>query len=369
MEFKILAPFQTENRFFRDNVNTGWQIEKPKNIANQNFHYFKYINIDRDWHFARNTRYLFPIYYEAESNIMEEAIKFVKENLDLFGKKILIPVFLDPLEGNDYIAPDIDYFCNRFYNSFPVYYISADYKLKFRKNLFKFIYNDQWVKHVKPQDKPITYDVGKTFINLNRVARFHRCLLMQSIIDAGMLKEGYNTWANTYDAYSQFAETYPDNTINNQTYDILDVKDITAANPTQLVPIEHCKKTMIYVNTETHVDNNVLFISEKTYKPISIGMPFMTLGNPGTLELLREMGYATFSRWIDESYDVDRPIEDRIRVIVDNLTMLNGMHRKQKLKVRNEMREVCQHNLELYKLHNRKNSLIENLSLIKAGWI
>jgi len=31
MEFKILAPFQTENRFFRDNVNTGWQIEKPLN--------------------------------------------------------------------------------------------------------------------------------------------------------------------------------------------------------------------------------------------------------------------------------------------------------------------------------------------------
>ena len=56
---------------------------------------------------------------------------------------------------------------------------------------------------------------------------------------------------------------------------------------------------MFYLTTETHVDNNVLFISEKTYKPISIGMPFMSLGNPGTLEYLRSKGFITFSDWID----------------------------------------------------------------------
>ena len=370
MEFKILAPFQTMNRFFNDNVNAGWDIEKPCNVTHDsNFHYFKYINIDRGWHIARNTRYIFPIYYDAEADIMDQAVKFVKKNLELFTKRKLIPVFMDPLEGNDYIAPDIDYFCNQFYNSFDVYYISADYKLKFRNNLFKFIYNDQWVKHVKPQDKPITYDVGKTYINCNRVARYHRCVLMQSLIDNDLLKDGYNTWANTYDAYSEFAEQYPKNTINQYKYDILDVENITEANPTQLVPLEHCKNTMIYINTETHVDNNVLFLSEKTYKPISIGMPFMSLGNPGTLEYLRELGYATFSRWIDESYDLDYPLTTRINIMINNIDLLNKMPRKQKLKVRNEMREVCQHNLDMYKLMYKKNSLIETLQLIKAGWI
>jgi len=370
MKLKILASFQTINRFYQDNVAMDWRLEPADLVTESNkFHYFKYLDIDTSWTFEKDTSYIFPIYYETEARLMEDAIKFVRENLDLFESKKLIPVFLDPLEGNDYIAPDIDYFSNTFYNSFPVYFISGDYRLKYRNNLFRFVYNDQWIHHVQPAEDIISYGCEKTYINLNRVARFHRCLLMQEIIDNDLLQHGYNTWADTYGAYDEFAVCYPNNTIKKQRYDILDVEDISAANPTLITPAEFCKNTFLYLNTETHVDNNVLFVSEKTYKPISLGMPFMSLGNPGTLEYLRERGFATFGQWLDESYDLDLPLEKRIEIIVKNLQKVTSLSLKKRQKIRRAMEEICRHNLNLYKLLQQKNNLIENLKLIEARMI
>lgn len=368
MKFKILAPFQTINKFYQDNSAMNWTLETDKLVSEINkFHYFKYLEIDDTWDFNDQKSYIFPIYYEAEATLMEDAIQFVKNNGDLFYSRKLIPVFLDPLEGNDYIAADIDYFVNTFHNSFPVYFISGDYRLKDRNNLFTFVYNDQWLHHVEPQNEPISYSPNKTYINLNRVARYHRCMLMQKLIQSGLMQHGYNTWANTYGAYDEYARDFPHNQIQKQKYDILDVADVSAENPTLRTPVDFCKETFIYLNTETHVDNKVLFVSEKTYKPISLGMPFMSLGNPGTLDFLRSKGFVTFNNWLDESYDLDKPIEDRIDIIANNLYRFSIMSDKKKVKVRQAMQEVCEHNLNLYKLLQKKNDLIEKLKLIQAG--
>jgi hypothetical protein len=207
------------------------------------------------------------------------------------------------------------------------------------------------------------------YINLNRVARYHRCELMQSIIDNDLLKYGWNTWADCYAALLEYEHKKPGSTIRNQQYDILDVEDVIAANPTKQIPMKHCQCSFIYLNTETHYDNEVLFLSEKTYKPISIGMPFMTLGNVGTLEFLRHRGFATFSDWIDESYDLDMHIDDRVKIIVKNLKYIKSLTSTQRIKIRQEMTEVCKHNLTVYKQLNRKNSIIEKLKLIEKGAI
>lgn len=61
-----------------------------------------------------------------------------------------------------------------------------------------------------------------------------------------------------------------------------------------------------YINlvTETTFFNkDTLFVSEKVYKPILLGQPFIVLGSPGTLSLLKSQGYETFSPYINEEYD------------------------------------------------------------------
>ena len=56
---------------------------------------------------------------------------------------------------------------------------------------------------------------------------------------------------------------------------------------------------------ETHHQNigDNIFLTEKTFRAIYMGMPFMICGNPGSLELLRMLGYKTFPSVFDEQYD------------------------------------------------------------------
>jgi hypothetical protein len=57
---------------------------------------------------------------------------------------------------------------------------------------------------------------------------------------------------------------------------------------------------------ETHFDvdqSGGAFLTEKTFKPIKYGQPFVIAGGPGSLQALRDMGYRVFDEVIDNRYD------------------------------------------------------------------
>ena len=62
-------------------------------------------------------------------------------------------------------------------------------------------------------------------------------------------------------------------------------------------------KTYISIVTETNLDSAVLRITEKTFKPLALGHPFVTIGCKGSLEIARSLGYSIFDEIIDQSYD------------------------------------------------------------------
>ena len=362
--FKIIADFQTQNKFYVDNKDI-WVYEEDAlwNTGNK-FHFWKYVKLDTEPQLELGKQYIFPIFWDPSPEFMMKVITYVKNNITAFFNKTLIPVFIDHLEGNNGVAERVDYFAKTFYGAVPTFLISADYKLNNRQNLFEFMYVDQWAHHVIPETNVIGYQSNKLYINLNRVAREHRCSLLQAIIDNGMINDGYTTWANTGNAYARYLLEHPDSTINNYNYDILDVADITTANPTAIIPLEYCKQSFMYIVTETHINIEQLFISEKSYKPISIGMPFMILGNPGTLDLLHTKGYITFNKWFDETYDQVLPLDKRIKIMMENLDYIKGLTDQQRIDLRQEMMPICRHNLEVYKMHQRKNSYLELLESV-----
>ena len=55
-----------------------------------------------------------------------------------------------------------------------------------------------------------------------------------------------------------------------------------------------------------------IHLSEKSFKPIWFMQPFVIVGVPGALKSLRDIGYETFSQWIDESYDSIQSAEERV---------------------------------------------------------
>jgi len=73
---------------------------------------------------------------------------------------------------------------------------------------------------------------------------------------------------------------------------------------------EYAHYTQSYCNIvlETHFDadqSGGAFLTEKTFKPIKHGQPFVIVGAPGSLAALRSLGYRTFDHVIDHSYDLE----------------------------------------------------------------
>jgi hypothetical protein len=71
---------------------------------------------------------------------------------------------------------------------------------------------------------------------------------------------------------------------------------------------QHFSQSYCHVVLETHFDadqSDGAFLTEKTFKPIKHGQPFVIVGAPGSLQALRDLGYRTFDHAIDNSYDLE----------------------------------------------------------------
>jgi len=62
-----------------------------------------------------------------------------------------------------------------------------------------------------------------------------------------------------------------------------------------------CTDSYIHLVTETTV-LPMVFITEKTWKPIASGQLFLIIGNPGTIQALADLGVDTFDDIIDHKY-------------------------------------------------------------------
>jgi hypothetical protein len=115
-------------------------------------------------------------------------------------------------------------------------------------------------------------------------------------------------------------------------------------------------KSFLNIVTETLYDIDSLFISEKTYKPIYLCQPFIVFGNPFTLNKLHELGYKTFDKWWDESYDSELDLKIRFNKIVKVMETISELNLDELKELKNEMRDVVVHNyLNFFKVNELKD--------------
>jgi hypothetical protein len=88
----------------------------------------------------------------------------------------------------------------------------------------------------------------------------------------------------------------------------------------------HYVNTALYTNSyfqiviETHFDadqSGGTFITEKTWKPIKFGQPFVVIGPAGTLSALRASGYSVFDDVLDNTYDTVQDNTERYFAVRD----------------------------------------------------
>jgi hypothetical protein len=107
----------------------------------------------------------------------------------------------------------------------------------------------------------------------------------------------------------------------------------------QILPVKVYEKTNWCIVAETNYDRNFVFLTEKIAKPIMAKMPFLIIGNPNSLDMLRSLGFKTFDGIIDESYDRMPNLYHRIDAVVK---VIEDLHCDQKVP-----QQILDHNYKI----------------------
>jgi len=140
------------------------------------------------------------------------------------------------------------------------------------------------------------------FMYLNKAQRHHRDLLFDSLINKGLLDKSLYSYHHRGIALDQkyemqqYRDSYPQYGADRDIFER---------------PYNDSAWNIV---SETSVDEK--FITEKTWKPILAKQPFIVHGYSGILADLRQLGFNTFSDWIDESYDTLQDLASRTKSIV-----------------------------------------------------
>jgi hypothetical protein len=96
---------------------------------------------------------------------------------------------------------------------------------------------------------------------------------------------------------------------------------------------------------ETFFTGNTFFPTEKTWRAVASKTPFVVQGPTNFLKRLKKLGFKTFDRWWDESYDND-PYEYKLTAILRVIDQINSLDIN---KVYNEMQPILEHNYNVFK--------------------
>ena len=200
------------------------------------------------------------------------------------------------------------------------------------------------------------------YLNYNRQSRFHRVCMLSKLLQHELFDKGMNSFNTMGRSFNQFSKMLEDfepglSVYGQQLFDRApifvdaDNSDITSS----VGDLSNYKDTFMSLISETLTGPGTLFCTEKTWRSIIVGHPFMILGNTNTLKYLKSQGFRTFSNWIDESYDDCDELDKKINIILSNLEKFSKMSIDELKIIRNEMKPILIYNkLHMIKLSRNK---------------
>lgn len=174
----------------------------------------------------------------------------------------------------------------------------------------------RWVNR-RQQPSPIQPHARRyRFTALNRLHKTWRAFVMADLQDLGLLED--SLWSYNHGTMDLADQDHPldvtaipewisttDRFLADAPY-VCDSDNMNVMNDHVQVNVELYTGSYCHIVLETFMDadgSNGCFLTEKTYKCIKYGQPFVIIGTPGSLAQLRREGYRTFDTVIDPTYD------------------------------------------------------------------
>ena len=104
--------------------------------------------------------------------------------------------------------------------------------------------------------------------------------------------------------------------------------------------------SLVYVPTETVYFGKRLHITEKTFKAITLEMPFVLVAPAHSLEYMRSYGFRTFDGIFDESYDLEEDDTVRIKKVTKLLKDLDNLSVAERQQIHRACLPIVQYNFE-----------------------
>jgi hypothetical protein len=96
--------------------------------------------------------------------------------------------------------------------------------------------------------------------------------------------------------------------------------DVNLNNHAESIPFSFYNQTFISFIIETDfTDGSIRRITEKSLKAYAMGHPAIILGNPGSLKLIKDLGFDTFEDLIPSDYDTITDPVERFRLVLYTL--------------------------------------------------
>lgn len=237
---------------------------------------------------------------------------------------------------------------------------------------------------VKTTDPLSINQFKKRFIFLNHISRPHRALMLILLNSHDLLKYGYVSFLSTNKEFIDLKleglikNLFPDPEQYDKSLDIMNKIPLyvdeclrVKVNGHTIDPgrigltslHEYVNHSFFHLTSETYFQDKEQrlmdgeyknrFLTEKTFKSIAFKQPFIIISLPGTLEIIRKLGYKTFSPWIDESYDTVESGIDRLRKISLEVKRLCELDENTIEEYRKELIPIIEYNYNL--LMSRKD--------------
>lgn len=334
--------------------------------------------------------------HEIQNGNIKLLIFFPLEGIHLFGSMDIISPMLSacrnkniPLENIFVVVGDLNCaltyknsFNNYFDNIIPLEYFQNDYQKQIYLRWFNNDQDDDCIirkqkEYIDPLEKTMLWKTKRShkFLSLNGNLRGHRIFIISEMKRRKIFHKGkvscigrygdnptldhinpYYSYALIDDIKRHYIYESLKNYISDWKPEILDI------DAEQLEEDDRQQDKNLYLQTyfsfviETEIDKNILFITEKTFKPIVNLHPFLILGGKGILQYLREEGYHTFPQIFDESYDNEPDVRKRIKMVLDELERVVSLDDNQLHLLYQEVWPSLVHNQKLFltKSHKEK---------------
>lgn len=245
------------------------------------------------------------------------------------------------------------------------------------------LYTDE--QHVKiSYNTSYAFPREKEYIFYNGRRRLHRLALFSGLDQENLLKNSFHSLnTNTSDFNEHwFVNNLRDHfTYIDRMWELIETRvmldvDITDGGDQNSLVANHYPRAYYSIITETQcstgtenpkdLDPNHLFITEKIWKVIANGHPFMVLGSFRTLEHLKNLGFETFPELFDESYDIEPDFNKRIEIIINNVRNIHNMIKSGDLSKFQAISHKLKHNQELFMRMNCHQKMIDMLEMISS---